>query len=336
MASPLHEFSNSGKKLPAIGLGTMGMAAFYGTPSTQERVNEVLSRAIEKGCLFWDTANVYSAPGTLGDNERQIGSFFRSNPGAREKVFIASKFAIRYAADGSRSIDGSREWCLEACKGSLEAIGIDQFDLYYIHRPSENAEIEETIGAMKELKDSGKIKYIGVSEFTVEQLERAEKVAHIDAFQIEISPWTPEVLTNGMLEWCEKNGTTVVAYSPLGRGFLTGRYNSPEDFEEGDFRRHNPRFQGENFSKNLELVRNIEKIASKKGCTSGQITLAWVLSKSAHMFVIPGTTNPERLVENIEAGKVELSPEESEEIDGVINSFKAAGSRYAPGMKTAF
>ncbi|CAD6890350.1 unnamed protein product [Tilletia controversa] len=151
MASPLREFSKSGQKLPAIGLGTMLMAAVYGPASTQERVNEVLNRALEKGCLFWDTASVYSAPGTLSDNERQIGSFLRSHPGSREKVFISSKFSIR-------------------------------------------CHIEETMGALKELKDSGKIKYISVSEFTVEQLERAEKIVHIDALQIEISPWTPEVI----------------------------------------------------------------------------------------------------------------------------------------------
>lgn len=314
----------------------MGLAAFYGKPSTQENVDKVLSTALEQGCTFWDTANVYSKLGSFGDNERQIGSFFRSHPGSREKVFIATKFAIRYAADGSRSIDGSREWCHEAFEGSLKALGLDQVDLFYIHRPAANVGIEGTMQALKELKDAGKTRFIGVSEFNLEQLERAEKIVHIDAFQIELSPWTPEVLSNGMLEWCNKNGTAIIAYSPLGRGFLTGRYKSVDDFEEGDFRKHNPRFQGENFKKNLELVADIQKIADKKGVTPSQIALAWVLSKGDNVFVIPGTTSAERLVENVGAAKVELSSEEVAEIDGVINSFKAAGSRYAAGMPSAF
>ncbi|CAD6923214.1 unnamed protein product [Tilletia controversa] len=260
MASPLREFSKSGQKLPAIGLGTMLMAAVYGPASTQERVNEVLNRALEKGCLFWDTASVYSAPGTLSDNERQIGSFLRSHPGSREKVFISSKFSIR-------------------------------------------CHIEETMGALKELKDSGKIKYISVSEFTVEQLERAEKIVHIGE-SVSIIAAAPSF---SLTLLSTPDGTTIVVYSPLGRGFLTDNFKSPTDLEEGHFRKSNPRFQGENFTKNLEL-----------------------------MYVIPGTTSPDRLVENIDAGKAELSAEEVEEIDGVINSFKASGERYPPGMKKAF
>ncbi|KAK0533140.1 hypothetical protein OC835_003107 [Tilletia horrida] len=336
MTALIHTLGKAGETWPAVGLGAMGMAAFYGKASTQDRVDEVLSLAIEQGCTFWDTANVYSKPGTLGDNERQIASFLRSHPGAREKVFIATKFGIRYAEDGSRTLDGSREWCHKACEGSLEALGVEQIDLYYIHRPADNVEIEETMQALKELKEAGKIRYIGVSEFNLEQLERAEKIVHIDAYQIEISPWTPEVLKNGLLEWCDKNGTATVAYSPLGRGFLTGKFQSPDDLEEGDFRKNNPRFQGENFTKNLELVREIKKLASKKGVTPAQITLAWVLSKSAHMFVIPGTTSPERLAENVGASKVTLSKEEEAEVDQIIDSFKASGERYGAGMKTAF
>ncbi|KAK0533541.1 hypothetical protein OC842_002941 [Tilletia horrida] len=336
MTSLIHTLGKAGETWPAVGLGLMSLAATYGKASPQEHVDKLLSTAIEQGCTFWDTADIYSKPGTLGDNERQVGAFLRSHPGAREKVFIATKFMTRYAADGSASLDGSREWCHKACEGSLEALGVDQIDLYYNHRPADNVEIEETMQALKELKEAGKIRYIGVSEFSLEQLERAEKVVHIDAYQVEISPWTPEVLKNGLFEWCNKNGTATVAYSPLGRGFLTGKFQSPDDLEEGDWRRENPRFQGENFTKNLELVRKIETVASKKGVSPAQITLAWVLSKSAHMFVIPGTTSPERLAENVGAGKVRLSKAEEAEVDQIIDSFKASGERYGDGMKTAF
>ncbi|KAK0533138.1 hypothetical protein OC835_003105 [Tilletia horrida] len=360
MTSLIHTLGKAGETWPAVGLGLMSLAATYGKASPQEHVDKLLSTAIEQGCTFWDTADIYSKPGTLGDNERQVGAFLRSHPGAREKVFIATKFMTRYAADGSASLDGSREWCHKACEGSLEALGVDQIDLYYNHRPADNVEIEETMQALKELKEAGKIRYIGVSEFSLEQLERAEKVVHIDAYQVEISPWTPEVLKNGLFEWCNKSellliqcqtlwqlialtpivfptdGTATVAYSPLGRGFLTGKFQSPDDLEEGDWRRENPRFQGENFTKNLELVRKIETVASKKGVSPAQITLAWVLSKSAHMFVIPGTTSPERLAENVGAGKVRLSKAEEAEVDQIIDSFKASGERYGAGMKTAF
>ncbi|KAK0533540.1 hypothetical protein OC842_002940 [Tilletia horrida] len=246
----------------------MSHAAFYGKASTQERVDEALSTAIEQGCTFWDTADLYSGPGTMGDNERQVGAFLRSHPGAREKVFIATRFVNRVRPDDTRVQDGSRSWCLEACAASLKRLG-----------------------------DAGKIKYIGVSEFTIEQLERIEKVADIDAFQVEISP---------------------------------------DDIEAGDWRKDAPRFQGENFVKNLELVRDIQKLADQKGVTSSQITLAWVLSHADTVFMIPGTTSPERLAKKVGASRVKLSEAELGEIDAVIASFKASGDRCAAGWTNGF
>ncbi|KAK0547069.1 hypothetical protein OC846_003656 [Tilletia horrida] len=315
--SYLREFSN-GEKLPAIGLGTMGLAAFYGKPTSQEGVNKLLDAAVENNVVLLDSAQAYSVPGTLGDNERQIGSWLRSS-GKRDKVFISTKFIMRYKSDGTAGMDGSREWCHEACQNSLEWLGVDQIDLFYVHRPDPNVPVEETVAALKELKDAGKIRYIGVSEFTVEQLERASQIAHIDAYQVELSPWTPEILTNGLLEWCEKS-----------------RFKTPDDLEADDWRKNHPRFQGENFYKNLELVKEIEKLAHKKGVKASQICLAWVLSKSPSIFVIPGTTSPERLKENAAARDVVLSKEEIAEIDEVINSFKVQGTRYPDGAPAAF
>lgn len=340
MPIPTREFGNTGEQVGSIGYGAMGLAAFYGEPAPQSTVDAILDQCLTDGANFWDTADMYSPMGSgkLGYNEEQIGRYFKSHPDARKKVFLATKFVNRYGADGSFTMDASPEWCHQACSDSLKRLGVDQLDLYYAHRPDPKVDVTKTVGALKELKDQGKIRYIGVSEYNLEQLEAANKVAHIDAIQIEISPWTPEVLTNGILDWAVKNKTAVVAYSPLGRGFLTGQYKSPEDFEQGDYRRNNPRFEGENFQKNLELVEDIKKIADKKGATPGQIALAWVLQKHPLIIPIPGTKKTKYLEENNKAAEIKLNEEEMKEIDGVINSFKVSGTRYAePMMKfTAF
>jgi aryl-alcohol dehydrogenase-like predicted oxidoreductase len=281
-----------------------------------------------------DTADMYSPVELkrLGFGEEQIGRFFKEYPEAREKVFLATKFVNLYDENGERTMRGDREYCHSACEASLKRLGVDHIDLYYAHRVDPKVDVTETVGALKELKDAGKIRYIGVSEYNIDQLTRANKVAHIDALQIEFSPWTPDILNNGILKWCEENGTDVVAYSPLGRGFLTGQYKSIDDFEEGDFRRHNPRFEGENFKKNLVLVDDIKKIADKKGATAGQIALAWVSSKSKCIVPIPGTKKLKYLQENIGAASIDLSAEDIKEIDGIINSFKVSGTRY-PGAQ---
>jgi aryl-alcohol dehydrogenase-like predicted oxidoreductase len=334
MTSTIATRTIGSSSIGCLGFGAMGLAAFYGKGSDQKVVNEILSECIKKGVTMIDTSDFYSPMELkrLGYNEEQIGTFLKEHPGAREKLFIATKFTISFDDKGNMNIDGSRDYCLSACDASLKRLGIDQIDLYYAHRVDPKVDVTETVGALKELQDAGKIKYIGVSEYNVEQLTAANKVAHIDALQIEFSPWTPEVLTNGILKWCEDNGTTLVAYSPLGRGFLTGQYKSLDDFEEGDFRRFNPRFEGENFKKNLVLVDDIKKIADKKGVTPGQIALAWVSSKSKSIVPIPGTKKVKYLQENIEAANIKLDAEEIKEIDSVINSFQISGTRYAPAM----
>ncbi|KAK0526193.1 hypothetical protein OC834_004894 [Tilletia horrida] len=287
----------------------MSHAAFYGKASTQERVDEALSTAIEQGCTFWDTPDLYSGPGTMGDNERQVGAFLSAHPGARGKVFIATKCVNRVKPDGTRVQDGSRSWCLEACAASLKLLGVKRST-----SSTRNVrEFKETLGAMKELPDAGKIKYIGVSESTIEQLERTEKVADIDAFQVEIR-------------------SSVQRYARL----VPQDFKSPDDIEAGDWRKDAPRFQGENFVKNLELVRDIQKLADQKGVTSSQITLAWVLSHADTVFMIPGTTSPERLAKKVGASRVKLSEAELGEIDAVIASFKASGDRCAAGWTNGF
>lgn len=332
MSIPTREFGKTGEKVSSIGYGGMGLAAFYGEPAPQSTVDAILDKCLANGVTFWDTADMYSPVKSrrLGYNEEQFGAYFKSHPEARSKVFLATKFVNRVKENGERFLDGSPEWCHQACNDSLRRLGVDQIDLYYAHRSDPNVNVTETVRAMKELKDQGKIRYIGVSEYNLEQLEAANKVAHIDAIQIEISPLTPEALTNGILAWAEKNGTALVAYSPLGRGFMTGQYKSVEDFDEDDYRRFSPRFQGENFQKNLELVSKIKKIADKKSATAGQIALAWVLQKSPIIIPIPGTKKEKYLDENINSVHVKLSDAVVAEIDDVINSFEVSGTRYAP------
>ena len=220
MSIPTREFGKTGEKVSSIGYGGMGLAAFYGEPAPQSTVDAILDKCLANGVTFWDTADMYSPVKSrrLGYNEEQFGAYFKSHPEARSKVFLATKFVNRVKENGERFLDGSPEWCHQACNDSLRRLGVDQIDLYYAHRSDPNVNVTETVRAMKELKDQGKIRYIGVSEYNLEQLEAANKVAHIDAIQIEISPLTPEALTNGILAWAEKNGTALlsspVVYSP--------------------------------------------------------------------------------------------------------------------------
>ncbi|KAE8188053.1 hypothetical protein CF336_g6310 [Tilletia laevis] len=327
MSIPSRELGNTGAKVAAIGYGAMGLAAFYGKPKPQSDIDACFNELIKQGVQMVDTSDIYTdfSTGKMSLNEEQIGRFLKANPGAREKLFIATKFAIGFSAAG-RTINGDRDYVLKCCQDSLDRLGVDQIDLYYAHRPTED--IEETVKAMKELKDSGKIKYIGVSEYSLEQLESVNKIAHIDAYQIEASPFTPEIFENGLADWCEKNGTAIVAYSPLGRGFITRTVTSPEDFEEGDFRKDNPRFKGENFKKNLELVDALEHIGKAKGYTAGQIAIAWLLTKSDKLIPIPGSTRPERIAENVEGAKIQLTGEELKEINSIIDSFKVSGASF--------
>lgn len=209
MPVPTREFAKTGEQVGCIGYGAMGLAAFYGEAIDDAGVAKIFDRCLADGVNFWDTADMYSPMTSkkLGYNEEQIARYFQSHPEARKKVFLATKFVNKFDSNGERTMDGSPEWCHQACNDSLKRLGVDQIDLYYAHRPDPKVDVTETVKAMKELKDQGKIRYIGVSEYNVKQLEAANKIAHIDALQIEVSPWTPEALTNGILEWCEKNNT---------------------------------------------------------------------------------------------------------------------------------
>jgi len=312
------QLGKNGPLVSAIGLGCMGLSAFYG-----KRVDDpqkVFERSLEVGCNFFDTADIY------GDNEVTLSSFLKTR---RNDVFLCTKFAI--TKDGP---NGKPEYVREACERSLNRLGVTQIDLYYMHRMDPNTPIEDTMNALVQLKNEGKIKYIGLSECSAETLRRACKVHHVAAVQMEYSPWTLDMETNGLLDACRELGVAIVAYSPLGRGFLTGKYKSIDDLDADDWRRTNPRFQGENFQKNLDVVKEIEKIAEKKGVTSAQLCLAWVLAQGDDFIPIPGTTSIKNLEQNMGALKIKLDKSDVDEIRKAVSAIDIAGERYiAPMMK---
>ena len=313
-----------GLEVSALGLGCMGMSEFYGTTDEGEAI-ATIHRALELGIDFLDTADMYGR----GANEKLVGKAIRDR---RDQVVLATKFGNVRSGDGSREVRGDAEYVRDACDASLQRLGLDHVDLYYQHRVDFRVPIEETVGAMAELVESGKVRYLGLSEASPETVRRAHAVHPISALQSEYSLWTrdPE---DGPLETCRELGIGFVAYSPLGRGFLTGRIQSAEDLEEGDFRRNNPRFQGENFQRNLDLVARVEEIADEKGRMPGQIALAWLLSRGEDVVPIPGTKRVRYLEENAEAADVELTDEELERIEQAFPKGAAAGERY-PDMST--
>ncbi|PKK71761.1 aldo/keto reductase [Rhizophagus irregularis] len=315
----LRELGKTGVKIPAIGLGCMNMSSLYGAADEQENI-KILNRAIELGCTFWDTADMYG----LGENETLLSKVLKEH---RNEVFLCTKFAF-LQENGEIKVSGKPEYVRQACENSLKRLGIDYIDLYYQHRVDPNTPIEDTVGALAELVKEGKVKYIGLSECSAETLRRAYKVHPIAAVQTEYSPWTLDIEKNGVLEACRELGVTMVAYSPLGRGFLTGKFKSIDDFEPNDFRRTVPRFQGENFNKNLELVQKFNEFASKKGVTAGQLCLSWVIAQGENVVTIPGTKRLKYLEENFEARNIHLSPEELSEIRKIIDSIEIAGERY--------
>ncbi|CAB4492693.1 unnamed protein product [Rhizophagus irregularis] len=317
----LRELGKTGVKISAIGLGCMGMSEFYGSADEQENIN-VLNRAIELGSTFWDTSDIYGN----GANEILLSKVLKDK---RDKVFLCTKFgSLRNSNGAFLGVSGKPEYVRQACEKSLKRLGVDYIDLYYQHRMDPNTPIEDTVGALAELVKEGKVKYIGLSECSAETLRRAHKVHPIAAIQMEYSPWTIDIEKNGIMEACRELGVTIVAYSPLGRGFLTGKYKSIDDFEPDDFRRAVPRFQGENFNKNLEIVRKFEEFANKKGVTPSQLCLAWVLAQGDNIVAIPGTRKIKYLEENFEAAKIHLTPEELSEIRQIINSIEIIGARY--------
>jgi aryl-alcohol dehydrogenase-like predicted oxidoreductase len=296
----------------------MGMSAFYGTADEPESLRTI-HRALDLGCNFLDTSDMYG-PHT---NERLVGTAIRDR---REQVFLATKFGIKLEGDPPRrSIDGTPAHVRAACEGSLERLGVDRIDLYYQHRVDPNTPIEETVGAMAELVRQGKVRYLGLSEASAETIRRAHAVHPITAVQTEYSLWTRDVEPE-ILPTLNELGIALVAYSPLGRGFLSGRFTSPDELDEGDFRRHGPRFTGENLRENLKLAERVKVLATEKGITPGQLALAWVLHRGDHIVPIPGTKRVSYLEENLAAADVELSQEEVERIAEAVPA--AAGPRY--------
>ncbi|WP_043691801.1 aldo/keto reductase [Luteibacter sp. 9133] len=316
------KLGKNGPDVSAQGLGCMGMSEFYGPGDEKESI-ATLETALDLGITFWDTSDAYG-PHT---NEELIGRFLG---GRRDKVFLATKFGIvRDPNDPSkRGISGRPEYVRESVEGSLRRLKTDHIDLYYQHRVDANVPIEETVGAMARLVEEGKVRYLGLSEASAESIRKAAGVHRITALQSEYSLWTRDPETTGTLAACREHDIGLVAYSPLGRGFLTGAITSPDDFAEDDYRRNNPRFEGENFTKNLEIVEKVRRFATDKGCTPGQLALAWVLAKGEDIVPIPGTKRVKYLKENAGADDVSLTATEIAEIDAVFPPDAALGDRY--------
>jgi aryl-alcohol dehydrogenase-like predicted oxidoreductase len=312
-----------GLVVSALGLGCMGMSQSYGPGDDQESV-ATIHRALDLGMTFLDTADVYG-PYT---NERLVG---RAIAGRRDEVVLATKFGNQRLDDGRRVVNGKPDYVRQACDASLERLGVDHIDLYYQHRVDRSVPVEDTWGAMAELVQAGKVRHLGISEAAPATVRRAHAVHPVSAGQYEWSLFTRD-LEDEVLPALRELGIGVVAYSPLGRGFLSGRITSPDDFGEDDFRRNHPRFTGENFARNLELVDRVRELAASKGATPSQLAIAWVLAQGDDVVPIPGTKRRSYLEENLGALNVELTPEDLAAIEEVTPRGSVAGARYNPEM----
>jgi aryl-alcohol dehydrogenase-like predicted oxidoreductase len=317
----MRSLGRQGPTVSALGLGCMGMSEFYGSADEDEAI-ATIHRALELGVTFLDTADAYG-PFT---NERLVG---RAIAGRRDAVVLATKFGNVRGEDGARlGVRGDADYVRQACDASLQRLGVDHIDLYYQHRVDKRVPIEETVGAMAELVEQGKVRYLGLSEAAPATIRRAHAVHPITALQTEYSLWSREPEAE-ILPTVRELGIGFVPYSPLGRGFLSGRFRTPDDFPEDDFRRNHPRFQGENFRRNLELVERVRAIADEKGVTPGQLALAWVLHQGDDLAPIPGTKRVRYLEENVAAADVALSDEDLRRLDEAAPVGATAGDRYA-------
>ena len=324
MSLPTRVLGSQGLRVTALGLGAMGMSEFYGDTDDEESI-ATIHRALDLGIDFLDTADMYG----IGHNEELVG---RAIKGRREGLIIATKFGNVRGPNGERlGVNGSPEYVFQACEASLRRLGLDTIDLYYQHRVDPNTPIEETVGAMARLVEQGKVRYLGLSEASVETIRRAHATYPISALQTEYSLWSrdPE---DEILPAVRQIGIGFVAYSPLGRGFLTGQIQSPDDLRQDDFRRMSPRFQGDNFKRNLDLIDQVQKLAERKSCSPAQLALAWLLHQGDDIVPIPGTKHPNYLEENVRALDVKLTPDDLALIDQVAPKGAAAGERYPTAL----
>ncbi|RMZ81110.1 hypothetical protein DV738_g2433, partial [Chaetothyriales sp. CBS 135597] len=326
---PTRKLGKNGPEITSIGYGFMGLSAFYGKVGNDEERLALIDHIYASGERNWDTADMY------GDSEDLLGKWFKQNPGKREQIFLATKFAnFSDPETGQRRVRNDPEYIHQAIEKSLTRLGLPYVDLYYVHRVNSDTPIEITVGELKKLKEAGKIKYIGLSEVSAETLRRASKIVHIDAVQVEYSPFSTDIEDPkiDVLRTARELGSAIVAYSPLGRGFLSGTIKSRDDLDPTDFRLLMPRFSPESFPKNLELVHGIEKIAQKKSITPSQLVLAWLLAQGDDIIPIPGTTNAKRVDENLGALAVTLTKEEDNELRQLIENTGVSGDRYPPHM----
>ncbi|KAJ3504301.1 hypothetical protein NLJ89_g8004 [Agrocybe chaxingu] len=321
MAFPTRKIGND--DVSEIGFGLMGLSAFYGPIGSDEERFKVLDAALEEGCTFWDTADIY------GDSEDLVGKWFKRT-GKRDQIFLATKFGFTPTFP-----NGKPEYVKSSCEKSLKRLGVETIDLYYIHRADKTVPIEHTVGAMAELVKEGKVRYLGISEVSSETLRRAHAVHPIAAFQVEYSPFCLDIEDEkiALLKTCRELGITVVAYSPLGRGMLTGTYRSHSDIPPDDARTHIPRFSEANFPNIVKLVDGVKELGKKHDATASQVTLAWLLAQGNDIIPIPGTKKIKYLKENLDASKIKLSPEEVAQVRKIANDADATvGDRYPPAL----